>query len=189
MAEKVFTTFAKTYDITGLKFVSLRFGNVIGSRGSVIEHFKELAEKGMPLHYTKYAERYFISENDAKSFIFHSLIHLENGSYMMEMGNQVSLQKIAEIVAYFYDIEAHPVPAKPYETLREIDFDFKNPEKFELIETKSLQNNKIFRDILLTSRHRYNDLLDIIAVNKETIYLSHNNEEIKTIITELDNLI
>ena len=51
-ADKLFIS-AKSYsDSKGTKFSVVRYGNVGGSRGSVIPHFLELKEKGLPLTVT-----------------------------------------------------------------------------------------------------------------------------------------
>jgi UDP-N-acetylglucosamine 4,6-dehydratase len=68
-------TFAK-----GSIFSVVRYGNVIGSRGSVIPFFKSLAEKKIPLPITDFRmTRFWIEIDQAVKFILESLEIMEGG--------------------------------------------------------------------------------------------------------------
>lgn len=51
LQERLITT-ANLYDVGHTVFVSTRYGNVLGSRGSVVPHFKKLIQDGKPLTIT-----------------------------------------------------------------------------------------------------------------------------------------
>lgn len=51
LQERLITT-ANLYDVGNTVFVSTRYGNVLGSRGSVVPHFKKLILEGKPLTIT-----------------------------------------------------------------------------------------------------------------------------------------
>ncbi|KKQ91824.1 MAG: UDP-N-acetylglucosamine 4,6-dehydratase [Candidatus Woesebacteria bacterium GW2011_GWB1_39_10] len=51
LQERLITT-ANLYDVGNTVFVSTRYGNVLGSRGSVVPHFKKLIQEGKPLTIT-----------------------------------------------------------------------------------------------------------------------------------------
>lgn len=62
------------------KFSVVRYGNVMGSRGSVIPHFKELAMSGQSLTITnKGMTRFWISLEDAVKFVMRSLTDMQGG--------------------------------------------------------------------------------------------------------------
>ena len=76
--------FCSANNITGkqkIKFSVVRYGNVIGSRGSVIPHFKELINKQkkvLPITH-KDMTRFLISLNDGVDFVLKSLDRMHGG--------------------------------------------------------------------------------------------------------------
>lgn len=78
---------------TPMTLKSVRFGNVLGSQGSVMPRFAAQIEAGGPLEVTHPdMERYFMSSDEAVGLIL-SVIALEQeqGGYFMEMGEPVSI--------------------------------------------------------------------------------------------------
>jgi O-antigen biosynthesis protein WbqV len=78
---------------TQMKMKSVRFGNVLGSQGSVMPRFAAQIEAGGPLEVTHPdMERYFMSSDEAVGLIL-SVTALEEGEggYFMEMGEPVSI--------------------------------------------------------------------------------------------------
>jgi O-antigen biosynthesis protein WbqV len=76
---------------------SVRFGNVLGSQGSVLPRFQAQIEAGGPLEVTHPdMERYFMSAQEAVGLIL-SVTALEDraaGSYFMEMGEPISIMDL-----------------------------------------------------------------------------------------------
>jgi UDP-N-acetylglucosamine 4,6-dehydratase len=79
-ADKLFVA-ANNYSYTyGTSFSVVRYGNVMGSRGSVIPFFKSLAEQGKPLPITDLRmTRFWISIDDAVRFVVESLELMTGG--------------------------------------------------------------------------------------------------------------
>jgi len=79
-ADKLFiaaNNYSKAY---GTSFSVVRYGNVMGSRGSVIPFFQELAKKGEPLPLTDLRmTRFWISIKNAVEFVMESLELMEGG--------------------------------------------------------------------------------------------------------------
>jgi O-antigen biosynthesis protein WbqV len=78
---------------TAMRMKSVRFGNVLGSQGSVLPRFEAQIEAGGPLEVTHPdMERFFMSSEEAVGLIL-SVTALENeaGAYFMEMGEPVSI--------------------------------------------------------------------------------------------------
>jgi UDP-N-acetylglucosamine 4,6-dehydratase len=79
-ADKLFVA-ANNYSYKyGTTFSVVRYGNVMGSRGSVIPLFKDLAEQGKPLPVTDLRmTRFWISVEDAVKFVLDSLEMMTGG--------------------------------------------------------------------------------------------------------------
>lgn len=71
-------------------FTSVRFGNVFGSRGSVIETFVDQIRKGLPITVThKDVKRYFMHPDEAASLTLKSLYLRYGDIHLFEMGDPV----------------------------------------------------------------------------------------------------
>ncbi|MCP4293230.1 MAG: polysaccharide biosynthesis protein [bacterium] len=96
MAEMVVRTAAAESDST--RFMIVRFGNVLGSRGSVVPFFVKRIAAGLPLPVTdKRMTRYFMTIREAALLVIEAMVMGEQGTtYILEMGNPVSILELAE---------------------------------------------------------------------------------------------
>lgn len=78
-------------------YVSVRFGNVLGSRGSVIPKFKEQIKRGGPVTITHPdMVRYFMTIPEASQLVLQAGGMNMNGSvFVLDMGDPVSIEKMA----------------------------------------------------------------------------------------------
>ena len=78
-------------------YVSVRFGNVLGSRGSVIPKFKEQIKRGGPITVTHPDMiRYFMTIPEASQLVLQSGAMGMNGSvFVLDMGDPVNIEKMA----------------------------------------------------------------------------------------------
>jgi FlaA1/EpsC-like NDP-sugar epimerase len=83
---------------TGTEFVSVRFGNVLGSRGSVINVFKRQIEAGGPLTITHPdMVRYFMTIPEAVMLVLEAMAIGRDGQvFLMHMGEPVRVVELAE---------------------------------------------------------------------------------------------
>jgi len=81
----------------GEVFVSVRFGNVLGSRGSVIPKFKEQIKRGGPLSVTHPdMVRYFMTIPEASQLVLQAGALNMNGSvFVLDMGDPVNIENMA----------------------------------------------------------------------------------------------
>lgn len=94
LAEKVIVELNKK---NGTKFAAVRFGNVLGSRGSVIPIFKEQIMKGGPVEVTHpEIKRYFMITSEAVLLILQSGSMANGGEvFVLDMGEPVKILDLA----------------------------------------------------------------------------------------------
>ena len=109
------------------KFVAVRFGNVMGSRGSAPLTFMRQIERGGPVTITHPdMMRYFISIPEAVSLVIQAGTFGGSGSiYMLDMGQEINMLELAERMIRLRglrpneDIEVVFTGPRPGEKLRE----------------------------------------------------------------------
>ncbi len=81
----------------GQVYVSVRFGNVLGSRGSVVPKFKEQIKRGGPVSITHPDMiRYFMTIPEASQLVLQAGALRMNGSVLvLDMGEPVNIEKMA----------------------------------------------------------------------------------------------
>lgn len=88
-------------------FMVVRFGNVLGSRGSIMPLFQKQIEKGGPVTVTHpEARRWFMTIPEACSLVLKAGGVGENGKlYLLDMGEPVKIRDLAEQMIRFYGLE------------------------------------------------------------------------------------
>jgi FlaA1/EpsC-like NDP-sugar epimerase len=154
------------------KFITVRFGNVIGSSGSVVPIFKKQIETGRPITIThKDVERYFMTIPEAVSLINQSSM-LGNGGeiFILDMGNPIKILDLAKDIIRLSGL-------KPYEDIDIIFTGLRQGEKlheelwFEDEAPEYTENPKILR-----AKASDNGMNNIENISKELIKLSENGD-------------
>lgn len=86
------------YKVThNLNFTSVRFGNVFGSRGSVIETFIDQIQRGLPITVTHQdVKRYFMHEDEAAFLTLKSMFIPSGDIHLFDMGEPVLIVELIE---------------------------------------------------------------------------------------------
>jgi FlaA1/EpsC-like NDP-sugar epimerase len=157
---------AKEYSLRGnVNSISVRFGNVLGSAGSVINLFRKQIERGGPVTVTDpEIKRFFMSISEAARLVIQCSAFRENGhTYVLEMGEQIKILDIAERMIKlagfepYEDIEIKFIGLRPGEKMYEELY-------YPYEEKKSTKHPYIFK--VLSDRRWPNYIEDIKALRK-----------------------
>ncbi len=115
------------YENSITKFITVRFGNVLDSAGSVVPLFRKQIQEGGPITVTHpEITRYFMSIPEASQLIMQAAV-LGNGNeiFVLDMGEPIKIQYLAEQMSKLagkkigYDIEIIYTGLRPGEKLYE----------------------------------------------------------------------
>ncbi len=141
----------------GRNFLVVRFGNVLGSRGSILPLFRKQILKGGPVTITHpETRRYFMTIPEASSLVLKAGGVGTGGEvYLLDMGESVSIKDLAEQMIRFYGYEPESEITTVYTGLRKgekllekLYADTESPEptghsKILKLQRKTLINGKI----------------------------------------------
>jgi FlaA1/EpsC-like NDP-sugar epimerase len=96
IAERITAHFGKT--VSSGKYMSVRFGNVLGSRGSVLMSFRDQIANGGPLTVThRGVTRYFMTISEAVQLVIQAgAIGKSGEALVLDMGTPVSIYDVAK---------------------------------------------------------------------------------------------
>lgn len=172
--------------ISNTEFVSVRFGNVLGSNGSVIPLFKKQISKGGPVTLThKEVTRFFMTIGEAAQLVLQAGAYAKGGEiFVLDMGEPVKIYdlavKLIKLSGFepYKDIEIKVIGLRPGEKLYEEIL--MNEE--ELKETK---NKKIFIGKpgvfnIEEIKEQINELIYVIDIDNNNLLKSKLKEIVKT---------
>lgn len=96
LAEKLLLIHARKF--TNTKYTAVRFGNVLGSRGSVIKVWEKQIEEGKSITVTdKEAIRYFMTIPEASQLVIKAASKAHSGEIMiLDMGEPINIYELAK---------------------------------------------------------------------------------------------
>src|SRR5579872_6133661 len=165
---------------TGTEFVTVRFGNVLESRGSVIPIFKRQIEHGGPITIThRDMQRYFMTIPEAVSLVLEAMAIGRDGQVLvLDMGKPVNILRLAETLITLSGLT-------PYSDIAIIETGIRPGEKlYEEILTShegmsTTSHERLF--IALQERVAY----DMLAIGLQTLEKAVRTGETDTILDVL----
>lgn len=159
ISEKIILGYMSQKKIT--KFVAVRFGNVLGSRGSVVPIFKKQIKQGGPLTVTHpEIKRYFMTIPESVQLVLEAGGYAKGGEiFILDMGEPIKIADLAKTMIKLAgfevgkDIKIKYTGLKPGEKMFEelvIDDKEVNRTKYEKIliaQPESINLNKLLTEI------------------------------------------
>ncbi len=163
---------SKDFENRKTKFVITRFGNVIGSRGSVIPIMIEKIKSNETLTLThKKMTRFFISLKDAVDLVILAIIEGDDGDIFIKNTKSLKLTDLIDVISMILNKSAEVKITNhfPGEKIREY-----------LVSEIEVPSVKIKRDILIIPKNRFFD--PDVTNNFHSEYRLMNKNEIKEML-------
>ncbi|MBP3377408.1 MAG: polysaccharide biosynthesis protein, partial [Clostridia bacterium] len=151
---------------TATKFSATRFGNVLGSAGSVVPLFKKQIMNGGPVTITdKRIIRYFMTIPEASQLVLESGAMAENGElFVLDMGKSIRILELAENMIRLCGLE-------PYKDI-------------DIIETGLRPGEKLYEELLIRTEELDKTENSMIFIERDT---SMTPEELGVVLDTLSS--
>ncbi|MCQ2386895.1 MAG: polysaccharide biosynthesis protein [Clostridia bacterium] len=167
VCEMIIQSLNKKYDT---EYVAVRFGNVLGSNGSVVPLFKKQIAEGGPVTLTdEKIVRYFMTIPEAVSLVLQAGAFAKGGEiFVLDMGNPVKI----------YDLAVNMIKLSGYKPFEDID----------IVITGLRPGEKLYEERLMDEEGLQKTSNELISIGKP-IEFDENKllSNIKAIVSEANN--
>lgn len=175
----------KTHSRDVIKFITTRFGNVLGSNGSVIIRFKEQIEKGGPVTVTHpNITRFFMTIPEACQLVLEAGSMGKGGEiFVFDMGKPVAIVELAKKMIRLYglipgiDIDIKYTGLRPGEKL------------YEELLTDSENTMTTYHEKIMIAKVRHSQLDDLQFHFEELIDLAKQKQGSMAMVAKMKELV
>lgn len=161
--KRVVELYAQNVDPHNSEIVAVRFGNVLGSSGSVIPKFKSQIETGGPITITHpEVTRYFMLISEACQLVLQAAAIARGGElFILDMGESVKIIDLAQTMIRLYA-----------------------SEPIEIITTGLRPGEKLYEELLIDESEQKTAFESIMIARSSHYSIEKLNEDIKTLVTD-----
>ncbi len=189
VAELICQSFQKSKSKTNFSLV--RFGNVIGSSGSVIPKFDNQIKNGGPVTVThKDVERYFMTIQEAAQLVIQSVALAKgNDIFILDMGKPI---KIIDLAKKMISLKGF----MPYLKIKKNETNIQSQKKIQILVTGLNKGEKLYEELMFDDNSFKTLHPRIMLVNEVSLNKKNYNELINKIkiftktknLNKIDNL-
>ena len=187
LSEKYLQALSKVKDT---RFMIVRFGNVLGSQGSVVPLFREQIRSGGPIRITHPdMKRYFMTIPEAAQLVIQACIMGNGGEiYVLDMGEPINIVDLAKNMIKIYGMKPD----------KDIEIVFIGPRKGEkineeLVSSDEKLKNTEFKQIFMAQNHKMSyskeeTINTLFNIEKEIQIYDYSNlfKDIKKLVPGFD---
>ena len=166
--KRVTELYANNVDTKETEIVAVRFGNVLGSSGSVIPKFKKQIENGGPVTVTHpEITRYFMLIPEACQLVLQAAAIAKGGElFILDMGDPVKIADLAEQMIRLYGKEG----------------------EVEIVFTGLRPGEKLYEELLIDESEKKTQYSSIFIAQPTPYEIKRLNEDIDNLLHEDDKL-
>ena len=152
----------------------VRFGNVLGSSGSVVPKFSQQIQAGGPVTLThSEMTRYFMTISEAAQLVLQASAIAEGGDvFVLDMGEPVRIEELAVSMVRLYG--------------KRLSRDTGNPNDIEIVEQGIRPGEKMFEEMFITDDHRQTEVSKIFKADEASLDWDTLNSRIETLRQAVD---
>lgn len=166
--KRVTELYANNVDAKGTEIVAVRFGNVLGSSGSVIPKFKQQIESGGPVTVTHPdITRYFMLISEACQLVLQTAAIAKGGElFILDMGEPIKIAELAQQMIRLYGKE----------------------EEVEIAFTGLRPGEKLYEELLLDESEQETKYSSIFIVKPTPYATSKLTQDIEVLLAAEDKV-